>query len=105
MRKTLFLGSLTIVTMLTMTGCAHKMLSTPATMSYDGSSVDYSKIDSMKHAKVCQDLKSEDSDTSIITATKIAHISKVKHIESSFEYKKFLWFLTSTKKCVTVYGE
>lgn len=86
-------------------GCAHQAISTPAMMTYDGSSVDYTKIDSMKHAKVCKGIYSPDGDTTIIAAAKLAEISKIKHVDTSFEYKQVLFWPTGQKNCVTVYGE
>jgi hypothetical protein len=86
-------------------GCAHKIVSTPATMTYDGSSVDYSKVESMKHASVCKYDDSADGDTTIIAAARAAGVSKVKHVDNSFEYSRFLWFLIGQRHCVTVYGE
>lgn len=87
------------------TGCAHKIASTPAYMTYDGSSVDYSKIDSMKRATVCKDLTSADGDTTIIAAAKAGEISKIKHVDTTFEFKQILFWPTGQKNCVTVYGE
>lgn len=87
------------------TGCAHQAITTNATMTYDGSAVDYSKIDSMKRAKVCKDIHSADGDTTIIAAAKAAEISKIKHVDTSFEYKQVLFWPTGQKNCVTVYGE
>lgn len=87
------------------TGCAHKIMSTNAIMTYDGSSVDYSKIDSMKHATVCKDTHGSDGDTTIIAAAKAAEISKIKHVDSSYEFKQVLFWPTGQKNCVTVYGE
>ncbi|QSZ40795.1 hypothetical protein GJV85_01250 [Sulfurimonas aquatica] len=90
---------------LTMSGCAHKMASTPATMSYDGSNIDYSKINEMKVSKVCHNLTEPDADTTIVTAAKRASISKIKHVDTSFEYSTFLFWTISPKSCVTVYGQ
>ncbi len=104
--KKIFQKSLAIgVAVSFLTGCSYKIASTPAVMSYDGSNVDYSQIDSMKHAKVCQYLADGEGDTTIIAAAKKAQISKVKHVDTSFEYEKFLFFTFGQKKCVTVYGE
>ena len=87
------------------TGCAHKIASTNAIMTYDGSSVDYSKINEMKHATVCKDTHGSDGDTTIIAAAKAADISKIKHIDTSYEFKQVLFWPTGQKNCVTVYGE
>ena len=87
------------------TGCAHQAMTTNAVMAYDGSSVDYSKIDTMKHAKVCKEATSPDGNTTIIAAAKAADISKIKHVDTSFEYKQILFWPTGQKHCVTVYGE
>jgi len=87
------------------TGCAHNIVTTPAMMTYDGSSVDYSKIDTMKHATVCKDVHGSDGDTTIIAAAKAAEISKIKHIDTSYEFKQVLFWPTKQKNCVTVYGE
>ena len=86
-------------------GCAHKIVSTPATMTYDGSSVDYSKVETMKHATVCKDIGASDGDTTIIAAAKAAGISKVRHVDTSFQYSRFLFFTLDARNCVTVYGE
>ena len=87
------------------TGCAHKIASTTAIMTYDGSSVDYSKNDEMKHATVCKDTHGSDGDTTIIAAAKAAEISKIKHVDNSYEFKQILFWPISQKNCVTVYGE
>lgn len=87
------------------TGCAHKITATNAMMTYDGSSVDYSKMDAMKHATVCQFVNSADGDTSIIAAAKAAEVSKIKHVDTTFEFKQILFWPTGQRKCVTVYGE
>ncbi|UCN00763.1 hypothetical protein LCX93_02285 [Sulfurimonas sp. SWIR-19] len=60
-------------------GCAHKMIQTPANMVYDGNQVDYSKIDTLKKSTLCYKLGDADKDTSIITAAKNAQISKITH--------------------------
>lgn len=86
-------------------GCAHKAITTNAIMTYDGSSVDYSKIDSLKHATVCKGIHSPDGDTTIVAAAKAAEISKIKHVDTSFEYKQILFWPTNQRNCVTVYGE
>ena len=104
MNKIAFL-TLSIASVAMFSGCAHKVLTTPAVMTYDGSSVDYSKVESMKHAKICKDLTSHDGDTSIISAARAAGISKVKHVDMSNEHQSFLFFHFGFQQCVTVYGE
>jgi hypothetical protein len=104
MKKTLFTVFFFVLA-LGATGCAHKITSTPAYMTYDGSNVDYSKIDTMKRATVCKGLHSSDGNTSIIAAAKAGEISKIKHVDISFEFKQFLFWPTSQFNCVTVYGE
>ena len=87
------------------TGCAHKIASTSAMMTYDGSSVDYSKIDTLKKGTVCKDLHGSDGDTTIVAAAKAAEISKIKHVDTSYVYEQVLFWPTKQKSCVTVYGE
>lgn len=103
--KKIALLTISIASVAIFSGCAHKIVATPAVMTYDGSSVDYSKVESMKHAKVCKDLGSSDGDTTIIAAAKLANISKVKHVDTSFEFSQFLFSRIGEKNCVTVYGE
>lgn len=91
--------------MLMVSGCSHKMASTPAVMTYDGSNVDYSKIGEMKMSKLCSGLADADKDTTIIAAAKQAGISKIKHVDTSYEYSTFLFWTVSPKNCITVYGE
>ncbi len=91
--------------MLLTTGCSYKGATTPAVMTYDGSSVDYSKVTSMKSAKVCKAFFGGDGDTTTIAAAKEAGISKIKHVDTSFEYKQFLIFQFDHQTCTTVYGE
>jgi len=74
-------------------------------MSYDGSKNDYSKADQWKSYTICKDLTEDGGDISVITAAKKAGISKIKHVDTSYQYKKFLFFTFAPKKCVTVYGE
>ena len=105
MKKAIKVSVLSLTAMLLVTGCSYKATSTPAVMSYDGSNVDYSKVESMKHAKVCKYLTSGDGDTTVISAAKKAGISKIKHVDTSFEYKQFLFFPFSAKRCSIVYGE
>ncbi len=105
MRQVLKFSAVGIATLFLVTGCSFKSHSTPAVMSYDGSDVDYSTIDTLKHAKVCQKLSDGNGDRTIIAATKKANISKVKHVDTSFEYEQFLFWQYGHKKCVTVYGE
>lgn len=103
--KKIALLTISIASVAIFSGCSHKILSTPAVMTYDGSSVDYKTIDSMKHAKICKDLTSHDGDTSIISAARVAGISKVKHVDMSNEHQSFLFFHFGFQQCVTVYGE
>lgn len=101
MKKT----SLSVLFVLLATGCAHKITSTPAIMTYDGSSVDYSKIDTLKTATVCKNLHSSDGDTTIVAAAKAGEISKIKHVDISYTFNQFLFWPSSQKNCITVYGE
>ena len=91
-------------TILLSTGCTYKAIATPAVMSYDGSAVDYSTIDTMKHAKVCKDITSKDGDTTTIAAAKKAGISKIMHVDNSIERDTFLFWTTGIRQCTTVYG-
>ena len=104
MLRKMIIASIAILGMITMSGCANRVASTPATMSYDGSSVDYSTIDTLKNAKVCKKLTDASGDTTIITAAKKAGISKIVHVDTSFESTSFLMFTFGAKSCVTVYG-
>ncbi len=105
MIKKISLGVISFALITGFTGCAHKMLQTPAVMTYDGSSLDYSKIDQLKVSKVCYTWGDDDKDTSVIRAAKQGGISKIKHVDTSVEYKKFLWFEYDQRSCTTVYGE
>lgn len=88
-----------------MTGCSYKAFKTPAVMSFDGDKVDYTKIDEMKKAKVCQLLTEGDGDSTVILAAKKAGISHIEHVDTSFEYDQFLFWRYNVKSCVVVYGE
>lgn len=103
--KKIALLTASVVSVVMFTGCAHKVIGTPAVMTYDGSSVNYSTVESMKHAKICKDMASPDGDTSIITAAKTAGVSKVIHVDVSNEHKSFLIWDFGFQQCITVYGE
>ena len=106
MKKNLLIKSVVLTSLLLLlSGCSYKSSATPAVMTYDGSSVDYSTITNMKNAKVCKELSSGDGDVTTIAAAKKARISKIKHVDVSFEYNTFLFFQFGHKRCVTVYGE
>lgn len=87
------------------TGCSNKIAATPANMVYNGNEVDYSKIDKLKESKICKGISDSSGDTTIITAARAGGISKVKHVDTSFEYTTFLFFTFGAKHCITVYGE
>ena len=74
-------------------------------MTYEGSKIDYSKIDEYKHATVCKSMKDLDGDTTVIAAAKKAQISNIMHVDTSVETSKFLVFIPDMKRCVTVYGQ
>ncbi|MDD5157630.1 TRL domain-containing protein [Sulfurimonas sp.] len=95
----------TVASILFFSGCSNRIANTPAVMSYDGSSVDYSKIDQMKVSKVCKYVTDASGDTTIVAAAKAAGISKIKHVDNSYEYSTFLFWSSGHKNCVTVYGE
>ena len=105
MKKFLKYSVLAVATMALTTGCSLKSSSTPAVMTYDGSKVDYSTVENLKHAKVCEILTDREGDTSIIAAAKKAGISKVVHVDRSVEHKEFLFFQYGHKVCTTVYGK
>jgi len=105
MKKFLKYSALAVAAMVLTTGCSLKSTVTPAVMTYDGSSVDYTTIGNMKHAKVCQVLADGEGDTTIIAAAKAAGISKIKHVDSSLEHEQFVIFKYGYKICTTVYGE
>ncbi len=90
---------------LVFTGCTYKVEKTPAVMTYDGTGLDYSKIDELKKSKVCTFLADGEGDNTIVNATKQAGISKVKHVDISSEHDTFLFWNYGYRKCVTVYGE
>ena len=96
---------LSVVAAAMFAGCTYKTESTPAVMSYDGSKVDYTTIDSMKHAKVCKFLDAPEGDVTIVTAAKAAGIKYVKHVDHSVEFDTFLFWDSGHRNCVTVYGE
>ena len=97
--------STTLVTLVLFTGCSYKASKTPVAMTYDGSKLDYSQVKYMKQATICQKLTNGDGDTTIITAAEKAGIKNVKHVDTSFNYEKFLFIQYGHKRCVTVYGE
>jgi len=103
--KKISIAALGLLSVALLSGCSQRVASTPAVMSYDGSSVDYSTIDQMKVSKVCKELKELSGDTTIVAAAKAANISKIKHVDTSFEYGTFLFWQYGHKTCVTVYGE
>ena len=105
MNKIFKYSLLGLVSTLLITGCSYKNIGTPAVMSYDGSNVDYSKIDTLKKGEACKNLTDLDGDDSVITAAKQAGISKIKHVDNSFKQKQFLFFYYDKQNCVTVYGE
>ena len=90
---------------LTFTGCTYKTESTPAVMTYDGSKVDYSTIQSLKHAKVCKFMAEPEGDTTIVAAAKAADVKYIKHVDHSVEFDSFLFWTSGHRNCVTVYGE
>lgn len=90
---------------LTFTGCTYKTEATPAVMTYDGSKVDYSTIDSMKHAKVCKLVTADEGDVTVTAAAKTANIKYIKHVDVSREFDSFLGIGYGYRNCVTVYGE
>jgi hypothetical protein len=103
MKKRILLGSVTLL--IALTGCSYKFTSTPASMKYDGTQTDYSKASHWKKAKLCKELTKDGGDLSILSAAKKAGISKIKHIDTSYEYKKFLFWTYDPKRCIIVYGE
>jgi len=105
MTKKIGLALTAITLTIGFSGCAHKMIQTPANMVYNGNQVDYSTIDTLKKSTLCYKLGDADKDTSIITAAKNAQISKIKHIDTEFKYKTFLLWDYDRQSCITVYGE
>ena len=105
MNKVLKYSLLGLGSTLLVTGCSYKNISTPAVMSYDGSNVDYSTIDTLKKSELCKKLTDGDGDDSVITAAKKAGISKIKHVDTDYTHKQFLFWTYDQKVCVTVYGE
>jgi hypothetical protein len=94
-----------MVALVGFSGCSYKAFNTPAVMTYDGTSVDYSTIRNMKNAKVCKEITSGDGDITTIAAAEKAGISKIKHVDTTFEYKQFLFWSYDGKRCTIVYGE
>lgn len=103
--KKISIVAMSALSLILLSGCSNRIASTPAVMSYNGSDVDYSKIDSMKVSKICKELSANSGDTTIVVAAKAGNISKIKHVDTSFEYTTFLFWTTGHKQCVTVYGE
>ena len=95
----------TILAASVFTGCTYKVESTPAVMTYDGSKVDYTRIDELKNSKVCIFLADGEGDSTIITAAKQAGIKYIKHVDVSKEHDTFLFWAYGFRNCVTVYGE
>lgn len=98
------LGGIALASLL-FTGCTFKTESTPAVMTYDGSNVDYSRIDELKKATVCKYVTAKEGDTTIIAAAKAGGIKKIKHVDTSFVYDTFFGMGYGYRNCVTVYGE
>ena len=105
MNKALKYSLLGLGSALLVTGCSYKNISTPVVMSYDGSNVDYSKIDTLKKSEVCKKLADANGNDSVITAAKKAGISKIKHVDTAYTQKQFLFWTYDREVCVTVYGE
>ena len=95
----------TLLATLALTGCSYKYTTTPASMTFDGTQTDYSKASQWKSATLCKGLDEDGGDLSILDAAKKAGISKIKHIDNSLQYDKFLFWRYNYKKCITVYGE
>ncbi|MGE4295682.1 MAG: hypothetical protein AB7E49_08275 [Campylobacterales bacterium] len=87
-------------------GCTTRYYGTPATMAYDGSTLDYSKLDQMKSGRACSNEKDANGHYSSTTtqAAKNGGIRFIKHVDTSTEITNSL-FSTTMKTCVTVYGE
>lgn len=87
-------------------GCTTRHYGTPAMMSYDGSALDYSKIDQMKSGRACSNEKDANGHYASTTtqAAKNGGIRFIKHVDTSTEITRSL-FSTTMKTCVTVYGE
>ncbi|MDY0116441.1 MAG: TRL domain-containing protein [Sulfurimonadaceae bacterium] len=103
--KKISIVALSALSLALLSGCSHKIASTPAVMVYDGSNVDYSQMETYKVSKICKALSASSGDTTITAAAKAGGISKIKHVDTSFEYNTFLFWQNGHKQCVTVYGE
>lgn len=92
-----------VITLLMMSGCAIKTSRT--IVEFDGSKVDYSKLDSMKSGKACSSriLGIPTSlDSSVATAAKAGGIAKVAHVDQ--EFNRGVLGITS-ENCTVVYGK
>lgn len=100
------LASLVVSLSIVATGCAHEKKQTPFVMTIEVSSVDFMKIESMKHATICNDSHSVDGDLTLISAAKAAGVRRIVYAEKAVK-KTMLDHVTegSGSDCLTVYGE
>ena len=96
------LAVLTIGLLLGATGCAHETKGTPIVMAFNASAIDFSKLESMKQATICRDLRQQDGDLSILRAAKVAGVKHVVYVDTSLKTNSASG---QAESCLTVYGE
>lgn len=99
------LASLTVGLAVLATGCAHEKRQTPIVMTFEVSSVDFMKVESMKHATICNDLHSADGDLTLISAAKAAGVRRIVYAEKSMKTVSGPFAGGGGSDCLTVYGE
>lgn len=88
------------------TGCASEKKMTPIVMSFDVSAVDFSKLESMKHATICDSHRSHNGDLTLISAAKAAGIKRMIYAEQLHKMTRDpLGAPIDGADCLTVYGE